>query len=124
MKTILYADDNQEIVDIVRLTVERVGYQLLTAKDGHEALQICQDLNPDMVLMDINMPGLDGFSAVRRLREDGYNNPVIVLTASESRQDKDEAYAAGCDDFVLKTIDMADVENIVNRYLGDSYELS
>lgn len=123
MKTVLYADDNQEIVDIVRLTVERAGYQLLTAKDGNQAVQVCQDENPDMVLMDINMPGLDGFSAVRQLREDGFNNPVIVLTASESRRDRDEAYAAGCDDFVLKTIDMAEVENMIARYLGEDYEL-
>lgn len=124
MKTVLYADDNQEIVDIVKLTVERAGYQLLTARDGLEAVEICQEHNPDMVLMDINMPGLDGFSAVRQLREDGFNNPVIVLTASESRLDRDEAYAAGCDDFVLKTIDMGEVETIVSRYLGEGYELS
>lgn len=123
MKTVLYADDNLEIVEIVKLTVERAGYQLLTARDGREAVQICQEQNPDMVLMDINMPGMDGFTAVRQLRDDGFNNPVIILTASESRQDRDAAYAAGCDDFVLKTADMAEVENVVIRYLGEGYEL-
>jgi CheY-like chemotaxis protein len=123
MKTVLYADDNQEIIEIVKLTVERAGYQLLTARDGGEAVHICQEQNPDMVLMDINMPGLNGFDAVRQLREDGFNNPVIFLTASEIRQDRDAAYAAGCDDFVLKTADMAEVENVVLRYLGDGHEL-
>lgn len=119
MKTVLYADDNLEIIELVRVLVERAGYQLLTARNGREAVQLSLDENPDLVLMDINMPGIDGFTAVRQLRDDGYNNPVIMLTASESEQDREHALSAGCDDYILKTIDMGDVEIMLSRHLSD-----
>lgn len=119
MKTVLYADDDLEIVELVRVLVERAGYQLLTARDGLEAIRISRDENPDLILMDINMPRVDGFTAVRQLRDDGYNNPVIMLTASEAADDRERALNAGCDDYILKTIDMGDVETVLSRHLSD-----
>ena len=119
MKTVLYADDNLEIIELVKILIERAGYQLLTARNGDEAVQLSLDENPDLVLMDINMPGMDGLSAVKRLRDDGYNNPVIMLTASESKEDREKAIDAGSDEYILKTIDMADVEVVLSRYLSD-----
>ncbi|MDZ7735822.1 MAG: response regulator [Gammaproteobacteria bacterium] len=119
MKTVLYADDNLEIIELVKVLIERAGYQLLTARDGNEAVQVSLEENPDLVLMDINMPGMDGLSAVRQLRDDGFNNPVIMLTASESEEDRESAIDAGSDEYVLKTIDMGDVEIVLSRYLSD-----
>lgn len=120
MKTVLYADDNLEIIELVRVLVERAGYVLLTARDGRQAVQLCLDENPDLVLMDINMPEIDGVKAVRQLRDDGYNNPIVILTASESEQDRERAINAGCDDYILKTIDMGDVEIALSRHLSDA----
>lgn len=119
MKTVLYADDNLEIIELVKVLIERAGYQLLTARDGNEAVQVSLEENPDLVLMDINMPGMDGLSAVRQLRDDGFNNPIIMLTASDSEEDRDRAIDAGSDEYVLKTIDMGDVEIVLSRYLSD-----
>lgn len=119
MKTVLYADDNLEIIELVRVLIERAGYQLLTARDGNQAVQLSLDENPDLVLMDINMPGMDGLTAVQQLRDDGYNNPIIMLTASESEEDRERALNAGSDEYVLKTIDMGDVETVLSRYLSD-----
>lgn len=119
MKTVLYADDNLEIIELVKVLIERAGYQLLTARDGNEAVQVSLEENPDLVLMDINMPGMDGLSAVRQLRDDGFNNPVIILTASESEEDRERAINAGSDEYILKTIDMGDVEIVLSRYLSD-----
>ncbi len=119
MKTVLYADDSLDIIELVRVLVERAGYVLITARDGRQAVQLCLDENPDLVLMDISMPGMDGINAVRQLREDGYNNPIVMLTASESEQDRERAINAGCDDYILKIIDMGDVETTLSRYLSD-----
>lgn len=119
VKTVLYADDSLDIIELVRVLVERAGYVLITARDGRQAVQLCLDENPDLVLMDISMPGMDGINAVRQLREDGYNNPIVMLTASESGQDRERAINAGCDDYILKTIDMGDVETTLSRYLSD-----
>ena len=119
MKTVLYADDNLEIIELVRVLIERAGYQLLTARDGNEAVQMSLDENPDLVLMDINMPGTDGLTAVKHLRDDGYNNPIIMLTASDSNEDRERASDAGSDEYILKTIDMAEVETVLSRYLSD-----
>jgi len=119
VKTVLYADDNLEIIELVKVLIERAGYELLTARDGNEAVQVSLEENPDLVLMDINMPGMDGLSAVRQLRDDGFNNPVIMLTASESEEDRESAIDAGSDEYVLKTIDMGDVEIVLSRYLSD-----
>lgn len=119
MKTVLYADDDLEIIELVRVLIERAGYQLLIARNGHEAVQVSLDENPDLVLMDINMPGMNGLSAVKQLRDDGFNNPVIMLTASESETDRDQAINAGSDEYILKTIDMGDVETVLSRYLSE-----
>jgi len=118
VKTVLYADDNLEIIELVKVLIERAGYQLLAARDGREAVRLSLDENPDLILMDINMPGMDGLTAVRQLRDDGFNNPIIMLTASESPEDRERAIDAGSDDYVLKTIDMGDVEIVLSRYLS------
>lgn len=118
MKTVLYADDNLDIIELVKVLVERAGYRLLTARDGREAVSICLAENPDLVLLDISMPQLDGVSAASELREAGYNNPIVMLTASEAKQDRDRAIDAGCDDYVLKTVDMGDVEIMLSRHLS------
>ncbi len=119
MKTVLYADDDLEIIELVKILIERAGYQLLTARDGREALQISRDENPDLILMDINMPGMDGLTAVEQLRDDGFNNPIIMLTGSESDADRDRSIQAGSDEYILKTIDMSEVETVLSRYLSD-----
>jgi CheY-like chemotaxis protein len=119
MKTILYADDNQEIIDLVMLALVGSGYRLITARNGDEAVRACREMKPDLVLMDLNMPGLSGFDTIVRMRADGYAKPIVVLTASESAEDRRKARAVGCDDYVLKTLDMNDLGNIVERYLAE-----
>lgn len=120
VKTVLYADDHQLLADRVRLHVELAGYALLTASNGEQALQLCQEENPDLLLLDSNLAGFDGIKAVQLLRDDGYNNPIVILAQAESEQERDRAIAAGCDDYIVKTAADDGVEKMLKRHLQDA----
>jgi len=117
MKTVLLTDDNEDIIELVQLVLKNAGYKLITARDGVEAIDVCMSQKPDLVLMDLKMPRMDGFEATRTLREKGFTNPIVVLTASESAEDKKKAHAAGINGYILKTMDMKDVETTIDKFL-------
>lgn len=117
MKTVLLTDDNEDMIELVQLILAKSGYELKTASDGRHAMQICKESPPDLVLMDLRMPDMDGFTAIRTLRENGFNKPIVVLTALESAKDRDMAFKAGCDDYLLKTLEMRDLEPTIDSYL-------
>jgi CheY-like chemotaxis protein len=120
MKTVLLTDDDPEIVELIRLVLRNAGYRLAQARDGNEAVEIALRDKPDLVLMDLKMPGMGGFEAVTSLRQQGFKNPIVVLTASESEEDRKHARAAGCDAYVLKTLDMGGLERVLDRFLAES----
>jgi two-component system OmpR family response regulator len=78
------------------------GYETITAKHGLEALRLIREQKPDLVILDINMPQLDGFGVIEKLRNENNNVPVIVLTARDQRDDKSIGFGLGADDFVTK----------------------
>jgi CheY-like chemotaxis protein len=117
MKTVLLTDDNPDIIELVQLILSNAGYKLITAKDGNTAIRICQESCPDLVILDLKMPDIDGIAVIKILREDGFDKPIIVLTASESEKDKEDAYAAGCNNFILKTMEMRDLEHAIDLML-------
>ena len=119
MKTVLYVDDNDEILEIVGMLLDGTDYQLLTVNDSSKAVAMCLEKTPALVLMDINMPGMNGFEVTKKLRSSGFNNPVVVLTASESDEDRKQAKASGCTDYILKTVDMRNVRSIIDQYIGE-----
>lgn len=117
MKTVLLTDDNEDIIELVQLILKKSGYKLKIAHGGKEALRICTESLPDLVLMDLRMPDMDGFTVMKNLRASGFNRPIIVLTGSESAEDKKKAFEAGCDDYILKTMEMRDLEFTIDSYL-------
>ena len=117
MKTVLLADDNPDIVELVQLILANSGYNLVIATDGNEAVDICLSQTPDLVLMDIKMPAMDGFAATRELRAKGFANPIVILTSSESVDDRQKAEQAGCDAYILKSLEMKEVEDTLDRFL-------
>jgi len=123
MKTVLYVDDNDEILEIIGMLMEGTDYHLLTVNDSSKAVAMCLEKTPDLVLMDINMPGMNGFEVTKKLRSSGFNNPIVVLTASESDDDRKQAKAAGSTDYILKTVDMRNVRSIIDQYIGEPGEL-
>lgn len=98
---ILVVDDDPQIRRIMRTTLIGAGYEVDDAKNGEEGLEKVRQFRPDLVLLDINMPGMGGLAACREIRSDA-NIAVIMLTVRDSERDKVEALDAGADDFVTK----------------------
>ncbi len=119
MKTVLLCEDNEDILELVKLVLADSGYQLVTTRDGSEAIKLCSNKPPDLVLMDLNMPELNGFDTMRKLRSEGFSKPIVVLTASSNEADKRKAMEAGCNEYIVKTLEMKDVQKILDRYLAE-----
>lgn len=101
MTTVLLADDDRKIVDMLRRTLAYEGYHVVTAADGHEALQQAQKERPDIVVLDWLMPGLDGLEVARRLREVDAT-PILMLTARDAVEDRVAGLDNGADDYLVK----------------------
>jgi DNA-binding response OmpR family regulator len=104
---VLVADDDADIVRFVEVNLRLEGFQVVTARDGQEALTKALELEPDVVLLDVLMPRIDGYTVCARLRADrrGAAIPVILLTANFISADQEVARRAGADDFVVKPFD-------------------
>jgi CheY-like chemotaxis protein len=103
-KTVLVADDEDDIRDLIAFRLQSVGYDVVTADNGHDALALARRRLPDLMVLDVSMPGLDGIEVCYRVHEDPVTAeiPVIVVSARAQRTDIDLAYAAGADDFLAK----------------------
>ena len=119
--TVLVADDDADIVRFVEVNLRLEGFQVLTARDGQEALTKALDLQPDVVLLDVLMPRIDGYTVCARLRADhrGATIPVILLTANFINADQEVARRAGADDFVVKPFDPYELMARVKALLRD-----
>jgi CheY-like chemotaxis protein len=106
MTTIMLVEDNEASRDALSRRLERRGYRVLAAADGLQAVSMARDSGPDLILMDLGLPVLDGWDATRRLKEDAKTQhiPIIVLSAHAMTNDRDMALAAGGDDFDSKPI--------------------
>jgi len=98
---ILIADDEQSIVDVLQYNLEHGGFEVVVAKDGQEAVRLAQRHKPDLAILDITMPGMDGLEVCTRLRH-ALGTPVILLTARDSEIDKIVGLEVGADDYVTK----------------------
>ncbi len=101
MATVLLVDDDEKIRDVLRLYVEREGYRALFAADGEGALETALRSHPDLVVLDVMLPGLDGFEVCRRIR-DASDVPILLLTARSGEGDKVIGLDMGADDYVVK----------------------
>ena len=117
--TLLIADDDNAIRDLLRDFFEALGYTVVTAADGKEALAVAQASRPDLVVLDVMMPWLDGFDVVRALRREG-ETPVILLTARTEENDKLKGLELGADDYVTKPFSFHEVEARVRAVLRRS----
>ena len=108
MSTILIVEDNELNRDMLSRRLQRRGYHVLLAVDGEDGLEVARANAPDLVLMDMSLPTVDGWEATRRMKSDDVLRriPVIALTAHAMANDRDKALAAGCDDYDTKPIEL------------------
>ena len=108
MTKILLVEDNEMNRDVQSRRLAKRGYEVVLAMDGRQGIAMAESHGPDIILMDMNLPEIDGWEATRQLRslEATRNIPIIALTAHAMPDDRSKALEAGCDDFVSKPVDM------------------
>jgi len=122
MQTILLVEDNELNRDMLSRRLARKGFRVVTAEDGRQGLDLAGSEMPDLILMDMSLPVLDGWEATRLLKGDPATRciPIIALTAHAMAEDEREAYRAGCDDFDTKPIDWARLLGKIEAALAKS----
>ena len=120
MKRVLLVEDNGDSRAVYRIILEHGGYDVLEAHDGAEAILLCRDHHPDLILMDISIPVVDGWEATRILKADGSTEhvPAIALTAHALAQDYARAEEIGFDAYLAKPVEPRRVLQEVSRWLG------
>jgi len=120
MKKILVVDDRASSRELVRTVLEHCGYEVIEAGDGVEALEKALATHPELILLDLQMPAIDGFGVIERLRrEDGFAAiPIVALTASAMHGDRQKAMAAGFSGYISKPIRLTNLRSEVERLLG------
>ncbi len=118
--TILIVDDNPVNMKLVRVLLTGDGYQVRTAADAHEALRILKECHPKLILMDIQLPGIDGLELTRRLKADPSTRDILIigLTAYAMKGDEDRILAAGCDGYIAKPIDTRNLPITIRSFLA------
>jgi two-component system cell cycle response regulator DivK len=122
MKKILLVDDNDTNLYLIRFILQKTGYEVIEARDGLEGVKLALEEKPDLVIMDIQLPGIDGLEATRRIRasESDHEVPIIALTAHAMTSDREETLAAGCNGYISKPIDVKNFVREIKRYMKDT----
>jgi DNA-binding response OmpR family regulator len=117
---VLAADDDEDILALVKFRLERSGYTVLQARDGEEALALARERRPDLAVLDIMMPKLDGLELTRRLRAEEATSrmPIILLTARAQDTDVQQGFDAGADDYIRKPFSPQELRARVQAMLG------
>lgn len=120
MRTVLVVEDNADNLQIISYALQRAGYKVLTAETGEEGVDMAIASRPFMIIMDINLPGIDGVEATRRIRasEADGSIPIIAITSYAMRGDREEILAAGCNGYIEKPFDPLSVVEKIHKLLG------
>jgi len=119
-RIVLYVEDNRENRTLVRRVLEAEGYEVVEAANAEEALKKLQEKWPDIILMDISMPGVDGYSLTGTIKSlpDYSSTPIIAVTANVMRGDREKSLEAGCDGYIQKPIDIDLLAQQLERFLA------
>ena len=116
---ILVVEDNPKNMKLVRDVLQFAGYEVIEATSGEDGVRLAAQREPHLILMDLQLPGIDGAEALRRIRGDGARGvPVVAVTASAMNEDRDRVYAAGFDGYVQKPISVRELQQQVYDFLN------
>ena len=118
--TVLVADDNDVAQRLCRRVLEKAGYAVLIAADGLQAVEMAMSKRPAMILMDVAMPGIDGIEAMKRIKAEIPNQPIVIASAHSMASDRERFLAAGADDILSKPFRLADLVAIVAKLTANS----
>ena len=122
MASILYIEDNPDNMQLIQRAITALGHKFLWAANGMSGLQIASAEHPDVILLDINLPDIDGYEVARRLRasKNGLYVPIIAITANALKGDAEKALAVGCDVYMSKPVNIRELWARVMAFLPDS----
>lgn len=120
-KKILLVDDADTILMMERMILNKSGYDLITAKDGQEAIAKAVTERPDLILMDVVMPRMNGFEACKQLKQQDETKtiPIVMITTRGEEENVETGYESGCDDYITKPLNGLEVLTKVKNYLGE-----
>jgi two-component system, cell cycle response regulator DivK len=120
MGTVLVVEDNNDNLKIITYALQRAGYSVITAQSGEEGFQLALKERPVFILMDINLPGMDGLETTRRIRSSETNGdiPIIAITSYAMSGDRERILAAGCNGYFEKPIDPITIVDQIHKLLG------
>lgn len=111
---LLVVDDEPNIRDLLASSLRYTGFEVITAANGSEAIKQAESTNPDLIVLDVMLPDVDGFTVTRRLRENGFTTPILFLTAKDDMSDKVQGLTVGGDDYVTKPFGLEEVVARIN----------
>lgn len=120
IKTVLLVEDNEDNLIVYRTILDHVGYNVIEARDGEEGVARARADKPDLILMDVSLPKMDGWEATRRIKadEDTRDIPIIAVTAHALDDDREKAREVGCDGYLAKPVAPRRVVEEVERFIG------
>ncbi len=118
-RTVMVVEDLDDTRQLLKLLLELKGYYVLEAANGQRAVELAKREHPRLILMDLSLPVLDGISATKQIRAQGFLNDVLIIavTAHQEREYRERAFAAGCDDFVNKPVDFDQLEALLRKFM-------
>lgn len=118
---ILYIEDNPHNMRLVRKLLQSMGYDMIEAMDGMRGLRMASEHRPELILLDINLPDIDGLEVVQRLKSDPSlaHIPAVALTANAMHGDREHCLASGCDGYLAKPIARLELKNVLCHFLGE-----
>src|ERR1044071_5820976 len=117
--TVMVVDDNEDLREMLRYMVERLGYRVVEAENGREAIELARHRRPDLILMDLSMPVMDGFASTRLLRkmEQMCHVPIVAVSANRRELSQAEALAAGCNEYLTKPVNFHQLHSLLGSWL-------
>lgn len=120
-RKILLVDDSETVLQMEQMILAKSSYELILARDGEEGVAKALTTQPDLILMDVVMPKMNGFEAVKRLRENAQTRsvPIVMVTSKAEAESMETGYQTGCSDYIIKPIDHLELATKVKNLLGE-----